>query len=216
MLLVQDISLGWGKEERGAECARARARFPMEYPVVYPAGQKPFLGEAAVQNLRFWQKGTKFRDCMQKDHTQWIWDSYAHLKEMNLTDLTITAREEEKPLIKEISRKAVLLEVVFFYDEHRSGKPFRRGHNRDYHNSQSPFYRKDCLNETAFVLKEGQYGRVVWNERKTDYDTGEWYYQLHVINLYYSQDKAIDSNIFTAHSPDVVYTQTAEVTYSHH
>lgn len=56
-------------------------------------------------------------------------------------------------------------EVSFYYDERRSGRPFRRGHNKDYNNPQSPLYRKDCLNETAFVLKPNQYGRILWNER---------------------------------------------------
>ena len=196
MLVVQNISLEWGKEERGAEYARARAGFPM----AYPAELRTCSGEAVVQNLVYLQKGAEFIDWMQKVRSNWVWQCYSQLKEMNLANILITNKGDVSPL-----------EVTFFYDEHRSGKPFRRGHNKDYHNAQSPFYRKDCLNETAFILEEGQYGRILWNERKTDFDTGEWYYQLHILNLCHLRDNEIKSNIFMAHIPDFEYRQMAEL-----
>lgn len=216
MLVVQNISFEWGKGERGAEYAKARAGFPMAYLVEQKpfSGktmvQKPFSGEAAeqkllsdkavVQTLHFWQKGTEFIDCMQKARSKWIWQYYSHLKDLNLANILITMKGDVSPL-----------EVIFFYDEHRSGKPFRRGHNKDYHDVQSPLYRKDCLNETAFILEKGQYGRIVWNERKTDFDTGEWYYQLHILNLYHLWDNVLKSDIFTVHVPDFEYRQMAEL-----
>ncbi len=196
MLVVQDITLAWGKEERGAEYARARAGFPM----AYPAETRVLSGEAAVQRFVLRQEGKAFIDCMQKVRSRWVWQCYPHLKDMNLANILITAKGDFSPL-----------EVTFFYDEHRSGKPFRRGHNKEYQDAQSPLYRKDCLNETAFILEEGQYGRIVWNERKTDYDTGEWYYQLHILNLYHLRNQEIESDIFTAHIPDFEYRQMAEL-----
>ena len=195
MLAVQNISLKWGKEERGLDCARIRAGFPMAYPVEARAPE----GEAAVENLVFWQKGTEFIDCIQRAHSARRWQCYSCLKEMNLTNMRIISKGGGSPL-----------EVAFFYDEHRSGKPFRRGHNRDYDDIQSPFYRKDCLNETAFILEEGQYGRILWNERRTDFDTGEWYYQLHIVNLCHMLKKEIESDIFMAF-PDVTYRQMADL-----
>ncbi len=66
----------------------------------------------------------------------------------------------------------------------------------------------DCLNETAFILKKNQYGRIIWNERRTDYDTGEWYYQLHIYNMIYSLDIS-KNNIFVSNKPDFVYQQEA-------
>ena len=69
---------------------------------------------------------------------------------------------------------------------------------------------KDCLNETAFVLRPGQYGRVIWNERRTDYDYQTWYYQLHIRNLFHiSSEQEIKQDIFLAARPDFEYRQLA-------
>lgn len=119
---------------------------------------------------------------------------YHSAREVNLANLSICPCKEG-------------VEVTFFYDERRSGMPFRYGHNKDYNNLQSPFYRRDCLNETAFILEENQYGRILWNERKTDCDTGEWYYWLHIYNIISSPDEIPQKNIFVENEPDFVYRQ---------
>ena len=115
---------------------------------------------------------------------------------MNLTNLTIQSSLEG-------------YEVIFFYDENRSGQPLRRGHNKDYHNINSLLYRHDVLNETAFFLKKEQYGRIIWNERKIDYDTGEWYYHHHITNLLHYSGKTPEIDIFFKRRPDFEYKQIA-------
>lgn len=72
-------------------------------------------------------------------------------------------------------------EVTFFYDERRRGRPVR----------------------------QGQYGRVIWNERKTDFDTGEWYYQLHASNLLHFSGEMPKPDIFLTGRPDFEYKQMA-------
>lgn len=121
---------------------------------------------------------------------------YASVEELNLINLSIRWNAES-------------YEVTFFYDINRSGEPVRRGHNKDYNNMDSPLYRHDILNETIFSLRLGQYGRVIWNERKRSCDTGECYYQLHVVNLLHSTGEMPEQDIFLSGVPDFEYKQTA-------
>ncbi len=192
LLLVQDICLSWGKKERGSVYAKMRAEFPIAYLL-----DKPFDrldGDVFVHHLKFWQKRTMFQTLYLKEGYRFQF--YPSAQEVNLTNLSIESEIES-------------YKVIFFYDEHRSGQPIRRGHNKDYHNVDSLLYRHDILNETAFSLELGQYGRVVWNERNMDYDTGEWYYQLHIINLLHYPNEIPKKDIFLSHKLDFAYKQMA-------
>lgn len=190
MLLIQDICLSWSKKERNSACAKKRAKFPAAYSL--DKASNVFHEEILVNRLNFWQNGTVFQtsngvaNCFQ---------SYSFVKDLNLTNLYIQSN-------------TCGYKVVFFYDERHSGQPVRRGHNKDYDNAESLLYRHDILNETAFSLKQEQYGRIIWNERKTDWETGEWYYQLHTLNLLYS-DKMPEADIFLTRKPNFEYKQIA-------
>lgn len=192
MLFIQNICLTWGKKERGSVYADMRKRLPSACSI----DQLPdrFCGDVVMHHLYFHQTGTKFHTLHIKDayHFQY----FSSVQDLNLTNLLIQTNPEG-------------YEVTFFYDETRSGRPVRRGHNKDYHNIESPLYRHDMLNETAFFLKPEQYGRIHWNERKIDYDTGEWYYQWHIINLLHNQDRMPEKDIFRNRKPDFEYKQMA-------
>ncbi len=191
MLLVQDICLTWGKKERNSAYAKKRAEFPMAY--LLDNFPDTFHGDVIVHNLNFCQRGTMFQNLWVND--TYRFQFYSSIQNLNLTNLLIQPDTES-------------YEVTFFYDAHRSGQPIRQGHNKDYHNVDSLLYRHDILNETIFSLKRGQYGRVIWNERKI-YDTGEWYYQLHVSNLLHYVGKMPEQDIFLIHRPDFEYKQLA-------
>ena len=103
------------------------------------------------------------------------------------------------------------LAVNFAYDERRSGSPRRRGSNRDYHNQQSLWHGRDCLNEEAFLLEPGQYGRIIWNERCADCDTGHWYYQLHIYNILLFKRGVPPADILLTRQPDYEYSQLADL-----
>ena len=192
MLLIQDICLSWGKNERSSACARMRAEFPM----VYTLDNLPnmFHGDVIVHRLNFWQRGSMFETSHMGD--AYRFQFYSSVQDLNLTNLSIRLDSED-------------YEVTFFYDEHRSGQPIRRGHNKDYHVIDSLLYCHDILNETAFTLKRGQYGRIIWNERETNYDTGEWYYQLHISNLLNYPEKMPKTDIFLDCRLDFEYKQMA-------
>lgn len=192
MLLVQDIRLSWGKEERSSAYAKKRAEFPIAYSL-YKLPDT-FYGDVIVHRLGFWQRGSMFRTLRVSD--AYHFQLYTSVEDLNLTNLSIRLDSEG-------------YEVTFFYDEHRGGQPIRQGHNKDYHNMDSLLYRHDILNETAFSLKRGQYGRIIWNERQKDYDTGEWYYQMHVSNLLHYPEKMPKTDILLTCGPDFEYKQMA-------
>ncbi|MCI9540504.1 MAG: hypothetical protein HFG39_05485 [Lachnospiraceae bacterium] len=222
MLLVQDIVLEWGKRERGVEGERIRRRFPLAYLLE----EKQGVGEVLVNRVDFCQKGKEIIDS-QKGICQFLeeylpqlgftkkqiqeeiqkricWirkhrlQEYGSIEEINLANLFVSGKKEA-------------IEIGFFYDEQRSGRPVRKGHNRDFWDPCSPLYGKDILNEKAFVLKQNQYGRIIWNERRTDYDTGEWYYQLHIYNFIYLLDHTFSKDIFMKKKPDFEYKQLARL-----
>lgn len=220
MLLIQNINLTWHKKERGAEGKRARSQFPP----VYPLEKEPSSGDVFIHNLNFYQDGNTFKNSIQEarqslqeylpryGYTQEQiqreiqnrltmiqknqYQSYSSADALNLTNLSVCCKEDQYA-------------VTFFYDQQRSGMPFRRGHNKDFRNPDSRFYGMDVLNETAFVLAEYQYGRIIWNERNTDYDTGTWYYQLHIYNLFHLSDRNFSKDIFVKNKLTYEYRQLA-------
>lgn len=221
MLLIQEIDLTWHKNERGGQYAQVRQQFPKAYPL----DDWPVRANAVVHHLSFYQNRDKFIKASQnmqqslepfllqigftREQTQHEIQqrlsfikrnqlrSFSRIEDLKLANLSILSAPES-------------ISVSFFYDNQRSGTPYRRGHNQDFHNAGAPLYRKDCLNETAFVLSPGQYGRIIWNERRTDYDTQIWYYQLHICNLFHiSSENPIQNDIFLSSKPDFVYKQLA-------
>lgn len=219
MLLIQEIHLTWNKQERMGKYAKARSQFPLAYPLEGAEDSHNIV----LHKLLFFQKGEIFlnsvqetRESLGKYFTQMGYSHnlaqhkiqkricylkqhqfqyYQSVQQLNLANLSVSSGSD-------------CLEVSFFYDERLSGLPFRRGHNKDYHHPQSLLYGKDCLNEVAFLLKPKQYGRIIWNERKADYDTGAWYYQMNLYNLILT-DCMPTKNMFLINKPDFEYRQMA-------
>ena len=52
-----------------------------------------------------------------------------------------------------------------------------------FNDEKSLFYHKNRLNETAFILENNQYGRIIYNNRYVDPDNSHWYYGWHVYNI---------------------------------
>ena len=166
MLLIQEIDLTWHKNERGGQYAQARRQFPRAYPL----DGLPDQAGAAVHQLSFYQNRDSFieasqdtqqslepfllrigftREQAQREIQQRLslikrnrLRLFSSIEDLNLTNLSV------QPVPEGCS-------ISFFYDEHRSGMPYRRGRNQDFQNPSAPLYCKDCLNETAFVLSPG-------------------------------------------------------------
>ncbi len=222
VLLVQNITLVWHKTERGAAGAQARARFPLAYDLPEPELRHNVL----LHNLRFIQCEEKFIDSLEETRRTLP----VVLRKLGLTEAEIEqrvaqrlwqARKYEKQTYRNADELNLAnlafeycgenLAVNFAYDERRSGSPRRRGRNRDYHNQQSLWHGRDCLNEEAFLLEPGQYGRIIWNERCADCDTGHWYYQLHIYNILLFKRGVPPADILLTRQPDYEYSQLADL-----
>lgn len=227
MLVIQNIVLYWKKEERKAEYAKLQQQFQQAYLLESVAMKTP---EVFVQTLRFYQQTNQIRDALQQNDYRWQQlvnsRSYLNPKQMqgmkerliqnklyikNHQSQFYDSVEDLNLTNLHIKQKDSVYEVSFFYDERRCGAPVRFGHNRDYHNEGSRLFRCNTLNETAFTLMEGQYGRILYNERRVEDDTGEWYYQLHSINLKNLMNDAVQADLFLAQKPDYMYTQLANL-----
>lgn len=239
MLLIQNISLSWAKTERTLEAAKVRQGFSQAYEMgdYVPKGFQPILEE----RLYFYQRQNQILSSLEeymspqnnasggakKKHSAvksgragvssgksrgrgWF-QTYGDVRQLNLTNITVVEAEHG------------LYEVSFHYDERRSGQPIRRGSNKSYWDMESPLYRQDILNETAFILRPREYGRIMYNERCVGFDDGEWLYRLNIMNFINDTkekevtEKAADSgffvhpDIFMSKKVDHIYKQLADL-----
>ena len=178
MILCQQIIVEYDKSSRGAEGAAARGTLPEAYALPETFwGQK---GNCHCVWLR--QNGTDFfrRDSMLE---------LSSIKEM------------------EIVENNDVYEITFTYHS-AIGKPVRTfRHAKKPIITGSTDYLHSTLKEIAFTLSRTQsYGRMRFNGRLTDFDTGQWYYESTVVNIIHTEG-GFDRDIFVSRQPDVVYSQ---------
>ena len=97
----------------------------------------------------------------------------------------------------------VLFHSAFFYQD-TNGMHNRGTKSRQFTESQlyDGKFNRSPFGKTAFVLRKDQYGRIVFNERNTYYDTGEWYYQFFVFNIVCCEKDNFKEKIFFNKNPD--------------
>lgn len=215
MLVVQEIVTEWHKNERGGESAEARSRFLYAAPIE----GKPCLSDECIFDYkRFYQKERNFYTPDEYDRLMGFgvarrlpkrtYESPVKLSQLKVRNVSFVIVENQNENESETENS---VEVSFSYDLQINGKPARRGHNKDYNNIDSRLYGKDILNETAFVLKEGQKGRIMYNGRFTDYDTGQWWYEQTAVNIANISFGNFTSNIFLDSEFDYMYNQLADL-----
>lgn len=242
MLFIQNITLCWSKTERNLKGAQERTQLPQAFlletppPSFFKQCQENPSG-IVMHHIHFDQDKQKILDYAQHERKYYKkylleqgktprhakekvsydisnmrnrqYEYYQSTKKIRLKNLNIESCEEPS---QENSCENSLpdFEVTFCY---HNGAPIRHGHNKDYFTPHSQFYCQDILNETAFILKPQQYGRILWNERLTYYDTGEWYYYLHCVNFFYKSENTSvwEPAVFTKQQPDYIYKQMAQL-----
>ena len=183
MLAIQDITLTWGKDERGGQYAESRASFPRAYAEEAVTARC----EAVVFRRSYFQDGNAVISAAQR-----------------LRICGILNGEQLEERIRWMSQRRVST-YVSLADIDVTGLTAERF---DCCCPKSQLYRKNVLNERAFVLSDGLYGRIIWNERLSDADTGEWLYRLHIYNLFNAAG-AFNGTEFVARAPDFLYEQRA-------
>lgn len=176
MVIVQEIIIVWHKNERSGENSGARTDSVFKR-LIEKAPLKSH--ECLYDRVRLYQKDKKLytpaeyyslMGCGASRHGKREYEPPVLLSQLKVKNISI---EECK----------TGLEVIFSYDRQINGDPPRRGHNRDFNNTASKYYGKDILNETAFVLKNGQKGQIMYNWRAADCDTGQWWYEQAAVNI---------------------------------
>ena len=101
---------------------------------------------------------------------------------------------------------------IMFCDENVPWCPAkRRGHNEAFNDENSVFYRRDRLNETAFILNRNEYGRIIYNNRYVDVDTQQWYYGRHIYNIINCDISECQEKMFFEKEPDYEYRQLLDL-----
>lgn len=146
----------------GGAVATAEENIALSEQRLYKAGQhQPFTGSDEYTQRQI----AKAKEQVRKDK-----GAFYELSKLQLPCLTITEEYDNVYRIK-------------WYDS-GEGMPRRRGGNEDLYRKGAKLAGKaNTLNETAFVLREGQAGVLKYNYRYTYYD-GQWYkcYYVYVVN----------------------------------
>ena len=101
---------------------------------------------------------------------------------------------------------------IMFCDENVEWCPTKRqGHNEAYNDPESIFYHRNTLNETAFILEKGEYGRIIFNNRYVDPDSQHWHYGWHVYNLINCDISECKDKMFFEKNPDHEYKQLIDL-----
>lgn len=202
MLVIQKITLVWHKEERGGKFAEARSRFNFALPINRTPGK---TDECLLDEHRLYQHVNKFYTLQEYDKLlgfEWSarvrreYSPPVRLSELKVKNVTFTEVDSG-------------IRVNFSYDPQLNGAPPRRGHNKDFNDTNSPFFGEDILNETAFALALGQMGRIAYNGRFSDCDNGHWWYEQTVVNI--ANVENFKSNVFVGREFDFVYERLAEL-----
>lgn len=191
VLAVQELYLEWYKECRGYPFTQERSQ--MEYAYLLPADffdtvccKIPFhviCSQQKPEGISIIRQGTAHMESFKKN-----------------SGIEVVFEKDSAS--------------VFFQYEYRMGEPVRdfRYHKRKIE-SDTPDYLCKRLREKAFHLyvKDGDYGRLCYNGRHRDFDTGQWYYELHVLNFILMDKQEKNFHLFTEREPDVVYEQLAHL-----
>jgi hypothetical protein len=176
--LIQHLETRWTKASRGGEGAVKRNRTPEA--IVFPC----FLGFHAtefcfcIHNVRFTEVGTFAPDQTVAIEDGSFWKSGC---------------------VRVVSEGDFLLVRYEYEDGWGGGAPakvtFDAAGNRL------------LLNEEAFRLRIGEWGRVSYNGRLSCIDTGSWWYEKHVFNV--GLVLRAPEDWFTRCKPDHEYSQMA-------
>ncbi|MDE5770313.1 MAG: hypothetical protein K2I06_01600 [Ruminococcus sp.] len=77
-----------------------------------------------------------------------------------------------------------------------------------YRNGKSRGYYK-----SLFTLKTGEYGRIIYNDRYVEYDSGRWYYKIHTINFINCDKTKYREKMFFRKVPDYEYKNMQYLRY---
>lgn len=204
MLFIQSLDTFYHKQERSSEYARLRAGD--EFRKMDCSQIKEC--EVFAQLLRF-----GYGDDGRAVPVQLYSETYKAYGQNIFTEGTRDRYDNYNRLLKFIRIfKAEEGYKIMFCDENVEWCPTkRRGRNEAFNNANSIYYHRDRLNETAFILKKNQYGRITYNNRYVDPDSQNWYYGWHVYNVINCDLADCKEKMFFVKNPDYEYKQLLDL-----
>ena len=204
MLIIQSLDTYYEKKERSSEYARLRTGDL--FRKIDPGKIKEC--EVFVQRLSLRYDADKDASPAQQYH-----ETYQEYGQNIFTEGTKDWYGNYNLLLKFIR---IFREEdgyrIRFCDENVAWCPTkRRGHNETFHDAGSIFYHKDSLNETAFILRKNQYGRILYNNRYVDPDSQRWYYGWHIYNIVCCDVSECSEKMFYEKDPDHEYRQLLDL-----
>lgn len=186
MILIQYITLEWCKDCRGGLGAIQRSQFPKAVKLPtnfldYSSFGKP------IHLVRIRQKIDNFHIKVDRRKIE----EFNTQNSLRLSPMELIPKENDS------------CEIRYIYNWHMGAMPQR--YKYTYERNYVP------LNELAFELSLGDYGRAICNGRFVGCDTGTWWYEMSIVNVMVLQEKNVSLNCFLANTPTHYYYQLAQL-----
>lgn len=215
MLAVQMIQITWTKEHRNPEASVQRRQFLRPHPL---SEQADLHGSGIFLNrLDYLQSQGEILTsaAYKRKFTRYSDENAQHRYLLNISKAEQAhsgmwfARPEELQLpCVNIRQEGSAFRIFWHQDTTYSGKrPIRTGHNEEFYDSHSPFCGKNLCNETAFILQNGESGRMQYNYRVTTYE-GQYYEQY---CIYFVHTDIMTPDLFTSADYTHEYNQLAHL-----
>ena len=204
MLFVQSITIGYYKNMRFPQYANEREKIiflpielnPNKFLGAEPLKENMLDCEVLVQYENFWQYPMKLHSYgtkLQQFGDEILGSSDDGSIQGTLSNIRLFKDEAD-------------YRVAFCDDGSFLCHSKRKGHNEEYTVPHTPFANKNKINKTVFRLSDGDYGRIIYNNRYIDHDTGKWIYTRNVYNIVCCNKAAFREKMFYRKKPDFEYT----------
>ena len=204
MLFVQSLDTYYKKQERSSEYARLRTGNMFRKIDISKIKECEVF--AQIIGLRYDQ------DCSVSQAKPYF-EEYKQYDGKIFTEGTKDRYNNFNKLLKfiRIFREDDTYKIMFC-DENVEWCPTkRRGHNEAFNNENSIYYHRDYLNETAFILRKNEYGRIIYNNRYVDPDSQHWHYGWHIYNIVNCDISDCKEKMFFEKNPDYEYRQLLDL-----
>ena len=178
-LLLQHISLRWKKDCRGGDHASQRSRRSHAYPL--PAG---FFDHPAFSN------------------SEEAFPFHQHASRQTPQGFRERSARKIGPVQKAVGAVIIHIDGEEFkldYDDGlKGGAPGIKVWDARLQSYLAPLRH-------SIPLKIGEYARIAYNSRMTDWDTGEWWYEIHIVNALAMSELTAPLDVFCSREPDKQY-----------
>lgn len=204
MLFVQEIDIWYRKDVRYPKYANIRNDFKFI----------PVKTENVNPDCEVFYQRSMFRQ--SPDGIQ-LWNE--DYRKFNSEIFTAGSRDRMENLRNLIHNIRVFHEnenyKIMFCDDyfHERFNIKRRGSNEGYLDNNSPFSYTDVVNQTAFILKPDDYGRIMYNDRTVMHYSEIWYYRIHTVNFINCDKSKFREKMFFKKNPDYEYKNMQYLKY---